>query len=133
MNKKNIIPEFLEDGCEHIEFSQFEKKFNMFRSLAEQGVIDAPLYYAPLHLRVLCTGSYHVETIEWLKRAAEMGLSMYQYYLAIFYLQGTGIGKDYNEAVKWFRKAAEQGHAFAQYYLGNCYENGKGIEQNDVV
>ncbi len=32
----------------------------MFRSLAEQGVIDAPLYYASLHLRGLGTGSYHV-------------------------------------------------------------------------
>lgn len=45
MNKENIIPKFLEDGCEHIEFSQFEKKFNMFRSIAEYGVIGAPLYF----------------------------------------------------------------------------------------
>lgn len=60
MNKENIIPKFLKDGCEHIEFSQFEKKFNMFRYLAEQAVIDVPLYYASLHLRGLGIGSYHV-------------------------------------------------------------------------
>lgn len=108
----------------------FAKAEKVYRSLAEQGVLDAQLILGSMYDIGLGVHQDYPEAVKWYRLAAEQGNAKAQSKLGSMYDIGLGVAQDYLEAAKWWRLAAEQGDAFAQLNLGRVYDRGKVVPQN---
>jgi TPR repeat protein len=112
------------------EKGDYAKAYKEFKTLADQGNVDAQNKIGDLYRDGQGVTKNYGEALKWYRMAAEQGNAVAQYQLAIMYDDVKGVPHDYSEAVKWYRKAAEQGHANAQALLGNMYDAGKGVQTN---
>ena len=108
----------------------FEKAAEVYRSLAEQGYIEAQLILGSMYDVGLGVPQDYMEAVRWYRLAAERGSASAQSKLGSMYDIGLGVHQDYIEAVKWWRLAAEQGDTFAQLNLGRIYDRGKVVPQD---
>jgi len=123
-----------DEGLEAYHYGHYETALREWRSLAEQGDVEAQIRLGYLYFDGRGVKQDYQEGVKWFRKAAEQGNAEAQGKLGIAYQLGKGdLQKDYKEAAKWFRKAAEQG-AYNRYYnLGFLYENGGFGLQKDYV
>jgi len=118
------------DGVEAYSNKQYDKAFEIFEPLAEQGDDNAQ-YYMGLHYR----WGYGVKqsddkAFEWFMKSAELGDLDSQRQVGIYYQDGRGVEKSGEKALEWFLKASEQGQRYAQLSAGIIYENGDHTEKS---
>ena len=103
-----------------------------WKSLAEQGELDAQMHLATLYREGKDVPQDYKAAVKWFTLAADQGDVVAQYNLGIMHSFGLGVVPNYQPAVKWYTLSAEQGNALAQYNLGRLYYLGKGVSENMV-
>jgi len=120
------------DGVQAYNAKKYQKAFEIFKALAEQGSVDGQYNLGLMYGMGDGVSQDYAEAVKWYKKAAEQGDALAQYNLGVNYNKGQGVPQDYAEAVKWYRKAAEQGNVDGQYNLGLMYDIGQGVPQDYV-
>lgn len=103
-----------------------------WKSLAEQGELDAQMHLATLYREGKDVPQDYKAAVKWFTLAADQGDVVAQYNLGIMHSFGLGTIADYNASVRWYKLAAEQGNPTAQYNLGRLYYLGQGVSENLV-
>lgn len=104
--------------------------FNLLKSGAEQGDVNAMLHAAKLASSGRGTAVDHRLATEFLTEAANKGHGPAAYQLGQMYLQGLGVAKDANQAFLYFAQAATAGVMEAHTGLAQCYTDGIGTPVN---
>jgi len=120
-------------GVHAFKMGDFQAAVQEWRSLAEQGNIDAQRNMGLMYAAGKGVPQNYVEAAKWYRLAAKQGNARAQFELGVQYRAGLGVLQDYDKALEWYRLAAEQGNADAQNQLGNMYGSGTGVPQNFVV
>ncbi len=105
----------------------YEKAFELYSSLAEQGVVIAQVTLGAMYDEGQGVAQDLAKAVEWFRKAAEQGETVAQFNLGASYANGEGVAQDDANAVEWYALAAKQGLAIAQYNLGWMYGNGRGV------
>lgn len=108
----------------------YEKAAKLYRTLAEQGSIEAQLVLGSLYETGIGVPQDKKEAARWYRLAAEKGNAKAQSKLGAIYDIGLDVPQDKNEAARWWRLAAEQGDDFAQLSLGSMYDRGKAFPRD---
>lgn len=106
--------------------------FQIFKSLAEQGDMEAQHNLAVLYKTGHGTLKDPAKAAKWFRKAADQGLPDAQFNLGKLYDDGEGVERHHEYAALWYRRAAEQGHALAQTNLGVLYAKGDGVPQDMI-
>jgi len=120
----------LADGEKAYRLGDFDKAFQIFTSLAQEGDASAQNNLGVMYKKGRGVPQDYNEALKWYTKSAEQGNANAQNNLGIIYDEGKGVPQDYREAVKWYKKSAEQGYAIAQYNLGIMYAEGQGVPQD---
>lgn len=104
--------------------------FNKYKSLAENGNIEAAFYVGLCYYEGYGTTINYNNAFEWFKIGAEGGDEDSQSNLAMMYYYGIGTSVDKVSAIYWWKKSAEKGNMNAQLNLAEMYKNGEGVEQD---
>jgi len=114
------------DPCSSKETN--EKRFFLYRRLAELGNAEAQYEYGWSYECGESVSKDEKEALKWYMKAAEQGNVKAQIELGNHYNNSSDDKEETrNEAFKWYMKAAEQGDKFAQYSIGEYYERGFGV------
>lgn len=100
---------------------QYEKCFEGFLALAEQGYPLAECQVGRFYREGLSVEKDLEKAVYWTRRAADHGDREGQYNLALFHDDAIGVERDVEQAILWYRKAALQDHTFA---IQKCKEHG---------
>lgn len=117
-------------GLNALEQGDDIKAFQIFKSLAEKGDMEAQHDLAVLYKTGKGVMRDPEKAAQWFRRAADQGLPDAQFNLGRLYDEGIGVEQHHEYAALWYRRAAEQGHALAQTNLGVLYANGEGVPQD---
>ena len=120
-------------GLDAYQAGDYATALKEFRSLAEQGNVDAQYNIGVIYHQVEGVTQDYKKALKWYRLAAEQGDVRAQHNLGNMYYRGQGVTQDYKEAAKWYRLAAEQGLALSQHDLGLLYEKGQGLTENYVI
>ena len=123
-----VIAASLEDAVAAYRRADYAAAFQVYHSLAEQGLAVAQFNLGLMYANGQGVSKDETEATKWYRLAAEQGRSDAQYQIGHLSYQQN----DYAEAAKWFRLAAEQGRPDAQSNLGVMYAEGEGVPR-DVV
>ncbi len=123
----------LEDGLEVAERRDYTTAIRLWRTLADQGDVDAQHNLGLMYERGHGVTQDHAVAVSWFRKAADQGFAAAQLSLGVLYENGLGVPQDFTTAVSWYRKAADQGNTAAQLNLGIMYDNGWGVAQNYVI
>ena len=107
--------------------------FNLLRSAAERGDVEAQRNLAWAYLEGRGVHKDSAQAVRWWRRAADRGDSSAQNSLAWMFFNGEGIAQDSAAAVRWWKLAGTQGNAPAQDSLGWAYFNGVGTPADAVI
>ena len=114
------------DPCSSKETN--EKRFFLYRRLAELGNAEAQYEYGWSYECGESVAKDEKEALKWYMKAAEQGNVKAQIQLGNHYNNSSDDKEETKkEAFKWYMKAAEQGDRFAQYSIGEYYERGFGV------
>jgi len=118
----------LEDAVAAYRRADYAKAFQVYHSLADQGLAVAQFNLGLMYANGQGVAKDETEAMKWYRLAADQGRSDAQYQLGHLSYQQN----NYAEAAKWFRLAAEQGRPDAQSNLGVMYAEGEGVPRDDV-
>ena len=123
----------IDEGVTAYERGDYATALREFRSLAEQGEVNAQSILGLMYYYGQGVTQDFAEAVKWYRKAAEQGFAKAQYNLGLMYYHGLSVSQDFAEAVKWYRKAAEQGdrgHKIRHRFNGSAIRgrNGDGIE-----
>ena len=111
----------LAPGCRDAERAPFDgpatpaaSPFNVLRSAAERGDVEAQRNLAWGYLEGRGVHKDSAQAVRWWRRAADRGDGSAQNSLAWMYFNGEGIAQDSAAAVRWWKLAGTQGNAPAQ-------------------
>lgn len=107
-----------DQGWQAYESGHYEKAFQIWQGLAEQGHELAQVNLGAMYDAGQGVSENPTKAYELFLAAAQRGNPYAQYNVANMYAQGRGIRCDRSEARNWYLKAAEQDLAIAQYGLG---------------
>jgi hypothetical protein len=116
-----------DQGWQAYESGRYEKAFQIWQALAEQGHELAQVNLGAMYDAGQGVSENPAKAFELFIAAAQHGNPYAQYNVANMYAQGRGIRCDRSEAKNWYLRAAEQDLAIAQYGLGML--NATRIEQ----
>jgi len=122
----------IEDGIDAVEKNNYEKAFQIFKTLAEKGSAEAQFNLAVMYRQGKGVQVNKDVALKWFEKSAEQGLASAEYYLGHLYDTGDSVERNVATAVNWYRKAAEKGNPLAQSNLGVAYANGEGVNQ-DII
>ena len=120
----------VEEGIVAIEKGDYMAAYKVFKSLAEEGDIEAQHNLAILYKTGKGVMKDSTKAIQWFRKAADKGLADAQFNLGRMYDKGDGADQSFDYAALWYEKAAKRGHALAQTNLGVLYANGDGVPQD---
>ncbi len=95
----------------------YEKAYNVWKPLAEQGHKEAQHYLGRLYAEGKGTIQNYVEAAKWHRKAAEQGHAMSQQRLASMYRDGNGVAQDYEKAEYWYTEAIKKGEGISRILL----------------
>jgi Sel1 repeat len=123
-----------EDAFGAYRRQDYATALRLFRSLSDQGSVEAKFYLGMMYDRGQGVPQSDVEAARWFRMAAEQGDVTSQSTLGSIYLFGEeGVPQNYAEAKRWSLKAALHGDAHAQRTLAKIYKNGYGVPQNYIL
>jgi uncharacterized protein len=123
-----VMAASLEDAVAAYRRSDYATAFQVYHSLADQGLAVAQFNLGLMYANGQGVSKDETEAMKWYRLAADQGRSDAQYQLGHLSYQQN----NYAEAAKWFRLAADQGRPDAQSNLGVMYAEGEGVPQDDV-
>jgi hypothetical protein len=106
-----------------------KRSFELQRSAALQGHLDAQVNVGISFLFGDGVGQSDSSATEWIRKAAVSGLPSAQCKLAELYSTGRGVELNDAEAASWFKKAADGGDVVAIRKLGLAYDEGRGVSK----
>ena len=118
----------LEDAVAAYRSADYTTAFQVYRSLADQGLAVAQFNLGLMYANGQGVSKDETEAMKWYRLPADQGRSDAQYQLEHLSYQQN----NYVEAAKWFRLAADQGRPDAQSNLGVMYAEGEGVPRDDV-
>ena len=98
------------DPKQAFEKGDYERAFDLWRPLAEQGDQDAQNYLGIHYYLGLGTARNYALAKQWYMRAAENGHADAQRNLGLIYEAGHGAERDFEKAFIWLYAAHRQGH-----------------------
>jgi uncharacterized protein len=116
-----VIPAWgdqLQDALNAVDKKDFNRAYQLFRPLAENGNKLAQEMLGELYNNGAGVAKDEKAAVTWWRRAAEKGEPYAQLRLGESFAVGRGVQEDFAEAAKWLRKAAEQNITKAQTGLG---------------
>lgn len=122
----------LEAGVDAVSRRDYDKAFQEFKPLAEEGDIAAQVNLGNLYMMGLGVQQSDEDAFHWYQRAAEQGERIAQTKLGIHYYHGLGVPQDVQEAGRWFLMAAQKGEPGAESILGSMYALGDGFSKDYV-
>ena len=102
------------DGVQAYNAKKYQKAFEIFKALAEQGSVDGQYNLGLMYGMGDGVSQDYAEAVKWYKKAAEQGNADAQFSLGYMYGKGWGVTQDYVQALMWFNLAAAQGLELAQ-------------------
>ncbi|MEX2523389.1 MAG: tetratricopeptide repeat protein [Gammaproteobacteria bacterium] len=112
------------DGIVAHQMGQYEKAYNIMRSLAEaSNHAYAQYYVGMMYLNGQGVGQDYSRAGEWFLKAAENRVPQAQYKLARLYFDGRGLPRDYERAYAWFRVGAVHNHKLSINSLEEARSN----------
>jgi hypothetical protein len=127
-----VVAGDLEDAWAAYEAGDYVKAFRLFKSLAEQGNVDAQFNVGEMYDNGKGVPEDNAKAVYWYRKSAEQGDKWAQFNLGIKYDKGEGVPENDAKAVHWYRKAAEQGLARARLRLSLMYATGDGVPEDYV-
>jgi TPR repeat protein len=127
------LAQTFEEGVSAYNGGDYETAFEVFHSLADQGMAEAQFNLALMYDNGDGVTQDYSEAVHWYKAAAQQGNASAQYNLGVRYDEGKGVAEDDSEAVRWYRAAAEQGYADAQTNLAVMYAIGRGVIKDNIT
>lgn len=109
------------------ERGNYDKAFNIYMELAEQGNARAQAGIAGMYLKGKGVDSDIERAITWYEKAASKDWAPAQYELGHIYRTNDDL-RDLDRAISYYREAAANGQPQAQYNLGVIYGKGIGRE-----
>ncbi|MGD2081513.1 MAG: SPOR domain-containing protein [Chromatiales bacterium] len=120
----------LTEGLGAYQLGDYEKAYDLWRPLAEQGNVRARFQLGILFGEGQGVAQNPVKAAFWFRQAAQGGYAPAQHRLALMYYQGLGVPRDLSQAIGWWRLAAGQGNPDALFNLGGLNHLGQGIPQD---
>jgi len=111
----------------------YETALNVYRSLAEKGVVQAQFSMGLMYTYGKGIPVNYVEAAKWYRKAADKGFVNAEYVMGILHENGHGVLQNYSKAVEWYRKAANKGYGKAQVMMGAMYARGFGVPSNYIM
>ncbi len=122
-----------DQGWQAYESGQYEKAFQIWQALAEQGHELAQVNIGAMYDAGQGVAENPLKAFELFFAAAQRGNPYAQYNVANMFKQGRGTPSDQTEAKSWYLKAAEQDLAIAQYSLGMLNASPADPEETDAA
>ena len=105
------------DAVELFENGQYERAFDAFQILAEQGDATA-VNFIGIHYYIGAGVERDLQrAAAWFERASLLGLPAAQKNLGVMYFRGLGVKQDYHRAYGWMHHARAGGNTEAQKYI----------------
>ena len=101
-------------GLDAYQAGDYATALKEFRSLAEQGNVDAQYNIGVIYHQVEGVTQDYKEAAKWYRLAAEQGLALSQHDLGLLYEKGQGLTENYVIAHMWFNIAARDGNEAAK-------------------
>lgn len=112
------------DGIVAHQMGEYEKAYNIMRSLAETSDHAYAQYYVGMmYLNGQGVEQDHARAGEWFLKAAENRVPQAQYKLGRLYFDGQGLPRDYERAYAWFRVGAVHNHQLSIKSLEEARNN----------
>jgi TPR repeat protein len=125
-----VVPN-LAAGREELQAFHYARAAAHFRSLAEDGNVEAMRDLGTLQLRDGCNIPTDKATgLSWLRKAAEKNDAQAQFLYAQALLRGNGTPEDDKGALQWAKRAAKTDLAPAEVLVGYLYFAGRGVKAN---
>lgn len=99
------------------EKGDYERSFELWKPLAEQGDLDAQNYLGIHYLIGLGVKKDHQKAVKWYKSAAQAGHAQAQRHFGDMFFNGTGVQQNYVTAFMWYFAAHQQGNKSAKIRL----------------
>lgn len=120
-------------GVEAYEEENYQVALPTFRSLAEQGHMDAQNSLASMYAIGQGVRQDRARAAKWYRLAAIQGHALAQYSLGVMLSAGQGVGRNETEAADWIRGATELGRAINGYGLTIHIGQDVGPERLEAV
>lgn len=121
------------DGVVDYMMGQYDKAYNVMRSLAEtENHGYAEYYLGIMYLKGQGVQQNYTKASEWFKKAAKQGIPQAQYRLGNLYANGQGVPRDYERAYAWYKVAAVHKHQLSIESLSKAKENLSGKELKEA-
>lgn len=112
------------DGIVAHQMGEYEKAYNIMRSLAEaSNHAYAQYYVGMMYLNGQGVEQDYSEAGEWFLKAAENRVPQAQYKLGRLYFDGQGLPRDFERAYAWFRVGAVHNHKLSIESLEEARNN----------
>jgi TPR repeat protein len=108
-----------DEGRTAFDTGDYAAAYREFKSLSEQGNLEAQDYLGGMYALGHGVPQDFVEAVKWFRKAAEQGYDNAQNNLGWMYEHGEGVPQDLVLAHMWFNLAAAQGHRIAEDYRDN--------------
>lgn len=107
--KKTLnVQKTFQEGTAAAELGDYRTALEIWRPLAEQGVVPAQINLGNLYLQGHGVLPDDVEAAKWFRRAADQGEPKAQNNLGVMYANGKGVPQDWVQAYVWFSLGASQ-------------------------
>lgn len=112
------------DGIVAHQMGEYEKAYNIMRSLAEaSNHAYAQYYVGMMYLNGQGVEQDYAKAGEWFLKAAENRVPQAQYKLGRLYFDGNGMPRDFERAYAWFRVGAVHNHKLSIKSLDEARSN----------
>lgn len=112
------------DGIVAHQMGEYEKAYNIMRSLAEaSNHAYAQYYVGMMYLNGQGVEQDYSKAGEWFLKAAENRVPQAQYKLGRLYFDGQGLPRDFERAYAWFRVGAVHNHKLSIDSLEDARNN----------
>jgi uncharacterized protein len=104
------------EGKAAFDRGDYTAAYRIFKSLSEQGNLEAQDYLGGMYVLGHGVPQDYVEAVKWFRKAAEQGYDNAQNNLGWMYEHGEGVPQDFVLAHMWYNLATAQGHEVAELY-----------------
>lgn len=109
-NTQAISPqEQLKQGVVAYEQGNYQKAYELWLPLAEQGLVVAQYNLGVMYENGQGVKQDYQQAAKWYQKAAEQGIAEAQYNLGLMYYNGQGVKQDNVQAFNWWEKALANG------------------------
>ncbi|MGD8784848.1 MAG: tetratricopeptide repeat protein [Thioalkalispiraceae bacterium] len=120
----------LEEGHDAFDREQYQRAYQLWRPLAEQGDPEAQYNIGLLFMNGNGVEQNERTALHWFTRAGEQGLADAQYNAGVLFYTGKGVYPDNKSAIEWWQLAANQGHPNAQNNLAIMHAFAYGTKRD---